>query len=235
MLVDLLSPSNYGSYNIYVAQAIGLSAAVYLSELMNINSKAIRKNKMQDDSFIVDRAYLTQRTTLSEKEQKTIEESLLKLGILEKGDNTDNKISINVSMLTTLLMDTNEKLLTDISKIQASTSKATKGQKIVENLKTNIVCTNTELHKAYEEWIDAVYSKESWMSKKAVIAAQQVVDDFSQHNLDVALKVLEIATINGYRDVSWAVNTYKKDYGCPPSITVPAGVRKRTELGSKVF
>ena len=46
MLLDLLSSSNQLSFNIKVAQLVGLHSAVYLSELMAINEKAIRKNKI---------------------------------------------------------------------------------------------------------------------------------------------------------------------------------------------
>ena len=59
MLLDLLSLDNYVSYNIKVAEILGLHAAIYLSELMNINDKAIRKSKTKDNFFTVDRKYIT--------------------------------------------------------------------------------------------------------------------------------------------------------------------------------
>ena len=49
------------------------------------------------------------------------------------------------------------------------------------------------------------------MFKTSVMSAHNAIDIFSQRNLDVALKVLEIATINGYRDMSWAINKYKNE------------------------
>ena len=65
MLIQLLSQSNYGSFNITVAHMLNLETAVYLSELMNINEKALRKNKLDDNQFILDRKYITERTTIS--------------------------------------------------------------------------------------------------------------------------------------------------------------------------
>jgi hypothetical protein len=50
------------------------------------------------------------------------------------------------------------------------------------------------------------------MSKKSVTSAQTLIDEFSNHDLDIALKVIEIASINGYRDMSWAINSYKQNY-----------------------
>ena len=164
--------------------------------------------------FTVDRKYIQERTTLDEPTQLSLEENLLSLGILEKTQGNDNDLSLNVTALTSILMSQDETLLKDISKIvkAKSSPKRTKSQVIRDNLKENIVTTNEELREAYSEWIDSVYAKEGWMSKKAVVSAQAVVDEFSQHDLDIALKVVDIAAINGYRDMSWAVNTYKKDY-----------------------
>ena len=220
MLIELLSLSNYVSYNIKVAQILGLEAAIYINEITNINEKALRKNKLDENFFTIDREYIFNRTTLTPEKQKEIEKNLLKIGILEKAENNPDTILLNITVLTSILMSPDETLIKNISKLaQAKPTKATKAQAIIENLKTNIITTNEELIEAYSEWIDSVYTKQGWMSKKAVICAQQVVDEFSNRNLDVALKVIEIATINGYRDMTWAVNSYKKDYNVSYRIT----------------
>ena len=44
MLVELLSQSNYQSFNIKLAQLLGLESAIYLSALIDINEKANGKN-----------------------------------------------------------------------------------------------------------------------------------------------------------------------------------------------
>ena len=67
MLIELLSTSNYVSYNIKLAELLGLHPAIYISELMNINDKAIKKDKLEDDYFTLVRSYITARTTLDEK------------------------------------------------------------------------------------------------------------------------------------------------------------------------
>lgn len=214
MLIDLLSMSNYVSYNIKVAQVLGLNAAIYISELMNINDKALHKNKVKGEYFTLDRAYLKNRTTFDEDLQLSIEDQLIKLGIMSKENESKNEVSLNITALTSIIMSPDESLIKDIQKIvrAKSSTKRTKADAIKEGLKENITTTNEELREAYSDWIDSVFAKEGWMSKKAVVAAQGVVDEFSQFDLDIALKVVEIAAINGYRDMSWAVNTYKKDY-----------------------
>ena len=102
--------------------------------------------------------------------------------------------------------------------------------------------TNVELRDAYYEWIESVLAKKGAMTKAAVIAAQSNVDKFSQRNLDIALKVLEIATINGYRDITWAINNYNKDYKVGYSVAPQPAVRTtqsapppRKRLSDEVF
>lgn len=214
MLIELLSMSNYVSYNIKVAEVLGLHAAIYISELMSINDKAIRKNKIDNTSFKLDRNYMTARTTLSEEEQIEIEKNLIKIGLLEKPSDDKDCITLNINILTALLMSNDEELIGNIKTLKKakSSSKKTKAEKIREQLKTNIFTSNQELIEAYSSWIDTVYAKQGWMSKKSVIEAQQVVDEFSQRNLDLALKIISIADTNGYRDMTWAVNKYKQDF-----------------------
>ena len=239
MLIELLSTSNYVSYNVKLADLLGLHAAIYISELMNINDKAIRKNKLNDNYFKLKREYITARTTFSEKEQLEIEKNLLKLGILEKGKD-ENDLSLNITTLTTLLMSTDEQLIDNVkklTKIKNRSGRATKAEAIKTELKNNITVTNDELYDAYCNWIEAVYDKEGWMSKQAVISAQATVDDFSKRDLDVALRLLEIASINGYRDIQWAINVYQKEHKVSYKMvpTTHNVVTRSTELSNEVF
>lgn len=211
MLIELLSMSNYGHFNIKLAHILGLNTAVYLSQLMDINEKAIRKNRITENFFLLDRDYVTSRTTISEKEQKEIEGNLMKLGILERSTSDDNSLLLNIAVLTNIMMSPDEDLVKEIKNFTTK-SKKTKSEKIIENLKKNIITQNTELRTAYFNWIDAVYEKDGFMNKQAVVSAQLNIDKFSNRNLDIALKILEIATLNGYRDVTWAINSYNKDY-----------------------
>jgi len=216
MLIELLSPSNYISFNIKLAEIFGLHSAIYISELLNINDKAIRKDKIQESSFILDREYISNRTTIKVEEQIEIEKNLIKLGILEKPNENENCVILNINVLTTLMMSADEDLVEGVKKLSKLKSekkkRGTKSEAIKDNLLTNIVTTNIELLEAYKEWIDAVVAKEGWMSKKAVLYGQSVIDEFSNRDLDVALGVLAIAAMHGYRDIQWAINIYKDQY-----------------------
>lgn len=212
MLIELLSSSNYVNFNIKLAQILGLKPAIYLSQIMDINEKAIRKNKVNDNYFTIDRKYIESRTTLTRDEQVSIEKDLLNIGILEKNTEKKNTICLNITMLTSIMMTPDEDLLKDISSLSRSKKKRTKSEVIEDNLKDNVLTTNEELRDAYYEWIESVLTKKGMMTKAAVIHAQPTLDQFSNRNLDVALKVLEIASIHGYEDINWAINSYNKDF-----------------------
>jgi hypothetical protein len=215
MLIELLSTSNYSQFNIKVAHIIGLTSAVYLNELMNINEKAIRKNKVTNECFVIDRKYIQSRTTLTEEEQLEIEANLLKIGVLQKDESNPDVISLDITALTTILMEPDESLIKnikDIVKTSKSTTKLSKAESVKNNLKKAIVTENEELREAYYEWIDSAYEKNGKLPKAAVVSAQQVVDEFAQGYLDVALKLIQIATIHGHREMMWAIDAYKRDY-----------------------
>ena len=237
MLIDLLSMDNYVHFNIKLAELIGLHAAIYISELLNINEKAVRKDKVKDDCFVVDRSYIQRRTTLSKDEQLEIDKMLVNLGVLKSQEGSEDAVVLDLTVLTALLSadlsgkDGIEKLLS-----AAKPKKKTKSESIIQNLRKNITTTNEELYKAYCEWIDAVYAKQGWMSAKSVVVAQRTVDSYANHNLDLALKLIELGTISAYRDMQWAINQYEKDYKVVYS--VPQVVTKTASaqgLSAEVF
>lgn len=235
MLLDLLSTSNYVSYNIKLAEILGLHTAIYLSEIMNIQDKAIRKNKINGNYFKLDREYIASRTTLCEKEQLEIEQNLLKIGVLEKGE-FSNELCLNITTLTTIMMDVGEELIGTVKKLIKAKQKApraTKAEQIKSGLKQHIETTNEELREAYCDWIDAVYSKQGWLSVKAITHAQEVVDNFSKRDLDIALRVIEIATISGYRDMQWAVDRYSKNSTINYKVLPPT--TDKASLSEEVF
>lgn len=212
MLIDLVSQSNYSSYNISIANLLGLDVAVYLNVILDINNKAIKKKKITDSFFVLNREYIKQITTLEIENQKEIDKKLISLGILEKGDKT-NTVKLNISNITAILMSDNESLLSDISKIvKNKKSVKTKKEKEIDFLKEFITATNPELRDAYSDWIESVYAKQGWMSKRSVTTGQEIIDANSNRNLDIALAIINIAAVNGYRDMEWAVSKYNSNY-----------------------
>lgn len=240
MLLDLLSMDNYASYNVKVAQIFGLHPAIYLNELLNINEKAVRKSKITGEStFTIDRAYIEKRTTLTKAQQLEIDETFKEIGLLKVDESNQNVMSLDITTLTSIMSEGKEfikelKLMTK----RISKTRRTKDEIIKEELKNHIQTDNPELYEAYCDWIDAVYAKQGWMSARSVKVAQQDVDNCSNRNLDVALKIIEIAAVRGYREMEWAINVYKQDY--EPTFRLKYSreaphIRSREDLSEEVF
>ena len=131
-----------------------------------------------------------------------------------------------------------ESLLKSLRRKNTVTTKRTQRDCIRDNLKTNIVCNNQELQEAYEGWIDGVYANPSgFLSKRSIQIFQQTIDEFCNHDLDLALRIINIAAVNGYRDATWAINTYKKNYNIPftSSNAMSQPIVTRKELSNEVF
>lgn len=218
MLIELLSMSNYGSYNFKIAQIFGLNHAVYLSELLNINSKAIAKNKLEDKYFKLDRKYIESRTTLTTEQQLMIDEDFIRVGILQKNDSNKNMLNLNISVLTSLLTSDDDQICKNIKTIIKTNtaqkkSKTTQKDKNIAELKSFINPTHKELQDALEGWIEGVLARPGgFLSRRAITLFQGRIDQYADHNLDLALKLIDIATINGYRDAEWAINKYEANY-----------------------
>lgn len=245
MLLDLICDSSNVRFNSNLAQILGLHASIYISLLLDINNKAIKKNKVEDNYFKLDRKYVKDRSTLSYDEQKEIDELLEQLSIISrKGENC---ISVNITSITSIMMSPDESLINNIKKVikekaAAKGPKMTKEQMIVEALKQKVQCENQELKSAYDDWIEAVMAKQHWMSAKSVTVAQQVIDNYTQRNLDLAIALLNIASINGYRDIQWAINTYESEsarnrrgYSLTTSSNNKESVKSKSELSDEVF
>ena len=82
---------------------------------------------------------------------------------------------------------------------------------VIEALKQGLNISNSELLEAYKGWIDGVYSNpKGFLSKRSIEIFQNQLNDYTKGDLDVALAILDIATVNGYRDVTWAITKYEE-------------------------
>ena len=212
MLFDMLSTDMYVSFNCKLAQRIGLHASIYVTELLNINRKALIKNKLTVDGFFkIDRNYVEQRTTLSKKEQKELDEILVNLSILEISLNSKDILKLDIDALTGVMLDDRKTIEAKIKPI-VKRKRVTKKEEITIALKNKIETDNPELKQAYEDWIDAVMDHQGWMASASVIEGQKVIDRYTNKDLDIALEILKIATINGWRDMTWAIDKFEKNY-----------------------
>lgn len=236
MLIDLLSMDNYVNFNIQFANILGLHTAIYLSELLNINEKAVRKKKTKDNFFTVDRKYIKDRTTLDVTEQKEIDKCLLSLGILKQDKDNSDTLILDLTILTSLV-SSEPTTIKDLQKIvkNALPKKRTKAAAIADNLKARLEVKNPELYELYCQWIDTVIHKQGWMSATSVTTAPQVLDAYCDHNLDLALEIMKIASLNGYRDIQWAINKYEEDHKVSYKPAKVSNSRDSIRVSSEVF
>lgn len=216
MLLDALDQRNFITVNTRAVQLFGLDSAFYLTELFTIYTKAKDKKKLLDgDFFKIDRGYVTTRTSLTEEEQLICDANLMKVGIMIRDNDDPNIIKIDPTQYLTLISSEDVSLYSDVKKqMKALKPKGVKGsqrQIIINNLKNGIECSNYELLTALREWVDGVYANpKGFLSKTAIKLFQDTLNNYTQGDLDMALRIVQIATIQGYKNCDWAIKIYEE-------------------------
>lgn len=243
MLLELLSQSNYISVNIKLAKIFGIEGAVYISEILNINEKAVRKNKTENDYFTLDRNYFEERTTFDKKKQLEIENKLIKMNILKRDPKLVDNIFVNTQSLTEIFGETDKKVLTALKKESNEIDKKIdkKKEAIYARLCDSINTDNKELSDAYKGWILALLENGKPVSSPGIITTQKKIDEYTNRDLDMALDILSVATRRCYIDIGWAFNAYEKEKAergfltaSKTSVPITKPV-KRTKLSNEEF
>ena len=240
MIIDALSKNNEVTFNSRLAKLWGLNKAIYISELLNQYSRTTKSIFEESNEFIVNREEIFNKTTISIASQKEMDKLFLQNNILLSVTSSTNIVSLNLEKILYTITGVEDSYIVKTAttkKVEPPKEpvvKQTKKDVEKEILKSNITTSNKELRSAYEDWIDSVYSKLGWMSRRAVIMGQQIIDDFSKHNLDVALDVIRIAEASGWKDMIYAVNRYKELH--PVENTVKSEKIENTEdVSEEVF
>lgn len=203
--------------NIKAAQLFGLNSAAYLALLLKIYNKACYKDKLvEKDYFKVDRKYITNVLGLLQEEQLVCDHNLMKLAILKKHPDDPDIVSIDINMYLSLLASDDVKLFDEVRKQMKINKpkgvKQSQRQSLINNLKDSITCSNYELLTALRDWVEGVYARPNgFLSKSAIQIFQDTLNKYTQGDLDLALRIVKIATVQGYRDCTWAIHVYEKD------------------------
>lgn len=221
MLVDLLSTANMVSFNIKVAEVFGLHSAIYISELTNIYEKALRKKKIENYGghtyFTIDRKYLTSRTTLSTKEQKDIEASLVQVEVLKVHPTNTDTIYLNIDGLASLLgTEIDKTILQRIGQIakKKTVEEAKQGKLIgqIKSAKASVRTADVQLRNAYYNWIDAFAAKFGYISPSVVKINEEMVDSFAKGNIGAAISVVNTTAQHSWRSMEYAIKSYLEQH-----------------------
>lgn len=212
MLLDVFDNDNSISVNYKTIQIFGLPTAVYLTELINIYKKATRKNRLiEDDYFKVDRKYISNVLALTPEEQIVCDLNLIKTSVLKKATDNPDILKLDIKLYLSLLTSEDFKLYENIKKqMRVQKPKGTKEsqrQQYINILKNSIECSNYELLTSLRDWVDGVYARPNgFLSKSAIKIFQDTLNNYTKGDLDLALRIVQIATVQGYRDCQWAIN-----------------------------
>lgn len=184
----------------------GFEVAAYWAELQSILKQVVKKNTADEFGFFtLDRDYVERETTLSINKQLKCEEKLVTMGVIMKDQDNPNRLAISVHGMIEVITDEDTKKLKKTSAVKKD-EKAAKVAGIKSNMKKAILETDLELRAAYERWVDGMVDAANCRFTKAVV--QLFEKTISEYTKDKAtqLKIIEIATVNSYRDATWAIN-----------------------------
>ena len=184
----------------------GFEVAAYWAELQSILKQVVKKSTADERGFFtLDRDYVERETTLTVTKQLKCDDKLISLGVMLKDPEDPNKISIAVNGMVAVITDEDTTKLKKTSAVQKDT-KAAKIAGIKATMKKAILETDVELRAAYERWVDGMVDAQNCKFTKAVVQLfEKTVTQYTQDK-GLRLKIIEIATVNSYRDATWAIN-----------------------------
>lgn len=235
MWLDVMSPYNELPVNVKLANMLGLKAAVYWAELMNVYARVV--NKFMDELtenegyFELDRDYVAKRTTLSTAEQLEIDAGLARIGVLaHKSEGEPNRVKLDIEKLCAYLVDDDLNAIRHLqrtAKLNRSDQAKAKKASVRLNLIAAVSETDADVLEAYKSWITSLLEVGKPLTRRAVEIFQNNLDSYTD-NRQAKIRILEVATANAYPEFAWAMKIYEKDYA--KSAGFVGGQRKRSGI-----
>jgi hypothetical protein len=206
----------------------GFEVAAYWAELQNILKQVVKKQTADEKGFfLLDREYVEKETTLTISKQLKAEETLIKLGVLLRDIEDPNRIAIAVNGMVAVITDEDTTKLKKGGKTSADEKEA-KISGMKATMKRAILETDPEIRSAYERWIDGMIDAANCRFTKAVVQVfEKTVTEYTD-NKTLRLKIIEIATVNSYKDATWAINKLDSPFKKPGTFI---GVPQKQNVG----
>ena len=195
--------------------------AAYWAELQSILKQVVKKETADEQGFfILDRSYVERETTLTLNKQLKCDEKLITLGVMIKDPENPNRICISLHGMIEFITDEDTKKLKKTSAVKAD-EKAAKIAGIKATMKKAILETDLDLRAAYERWVDGMIDAANCRFTKAVVQLfEKTVTEYTPDK-SIRLKIIEIATVNSYRDATWAINKLYTTTKFTPATKLP--------------
>lgn len=203
MYLDLFDELRLNKRLVKVA---GFEVAAYWAELQSILKQVVKKQAADEQGFfILDREYVERETTLTINKQLKCDDKLVSLGVMMKDATNPNRLAIAVNGMVAVITDEDTTKLRKTSAVKKD-EKAAKIAGIKANMKKALLETDPDIRAAYERWIEGMIDAANCRFTKAVV--QLFEKTVTEHTADknLRLKIIEIATVNSYKDATWAIN-----------------------------
>jgi hypothetical protein len=190
-----------------LCKLVGFEVAAYWAELQSILKQVVKKKTMDEQGFFtLDREYVERETTLTITKQLKCEEKLVAMGVVVKDPENPNRLTISVSNMVEIITDEDTKKLKKSTKANKDEIKAAKIEGMKDTMKRFIVEQDEDLRAAYCRWIEGMIDAANCRFTKAVVQLfEQTVTDYTPDK-NKRLRIIEIATINSYKDAGWAIS-----------------------------
>ena len=204
MYLDLFDELKLNKKLIKIA---GFEVAAYWAELQSILKQVVKKSTADERGFFtLDRDFMERETTLSVAKQLKCDETLVAMGVAMKDPENPNRLAISVENMIEIITNEDTKKLKKGARSAQKEAKEAKLEGIKANMKKAILETDSDLRRAIDRWIDGMIDAGNCRFTKAVV--ELFVETINQYTTDKAtkLKIIEIATVNSYKDATWAIS-----------------------------
>lgn len=218
MYLDLFDELRLNKRLIKIA---GFEVAAYWAELQSILKQVVKKQTADEHGFfILDRDYVERETTLTITKQLKCDEKLMSLGVMLKDHENPNRVAIAVNGMVAVITDEDTTKLKKTSAVKKD-EKAAKIAGIKATMKNALLETDPELRAAYERWIDGMIDAQNCRFTKALV--QLFEETVTEYTPDKAkrLRIIEIATVNSYKDATWAISRLSSKRRAPAATNLP--------------
>lgn len=201
---------------------VGFEVAAYWAELQSILKQVVKKKTADEHGFFtLDRDYVERETTLTVTKQLKCEAKLVEMGVVAKDPDNPNRITISVSNMIEIITDEDTAKLKKTTKAAKDEAKAAKTEGIKQNMKKALEEDDIDLRKAYELWIDSMVDAANCRFTRAVVQLfEKTVTEYTPDK-NKRLKIIEIATINTYKDATWAISRLSNTRSRPMTTNLP--------------